>query len=68
MYDYGVNSKISYQKPVFRVQKNNSGSAAELDNPYDIFTESLFEHSDAVTKIEKNFKEPSIFLSSGKDS
>jgi WD40 repeat protein len=28
----------------------------------------LFEHSDAVTKVEKNPFDPSIFLSAGKDS
>lgn len=71
VYDYGANNKQSYQKPVFRVQKNTAGqqaAATELDNPYDIFTESLFEHSDAVTKVEKNPIDSSIFLSSGKDS
>jgi WD40 repeat protein len=39
-----------------------------LDHPYDYFKDTVYEHSAPVTAIEKNFKDSSIFASSGKDS
>jgi WD40 repeat protein len=57
---------------VFKIQKTETSTdgerPADLDNPYDYFLETLYEHSAPVTAIEKNFKEPSLFASGGKDS
>ena len=39
-----------------------------LFGEFDSLFSSLFEHSDAVSNIEKNFKDQTLFLSSGKDS
>lgn len=50
------------------MKKETASTAAELDNPDDIFTESLYEHKDSVTKVEKNFKDNTIFMSTGKDA
>ena len=71
--DYTKNKeKQSIQRPVFKIQKTEGSQAetrpADLDHPYDYFKESLYEHSAPVTSIEKNFKEPSIFATGGKDS
>ena len=68
VYDYTQNKGNSYSKPVFRIQKDKATSAVELDNPYDQFVETLYEHSDSVTKIEKNFRDNNVFMSCGKDS
>jgi hypothetical protein len=38
-----------------------------LDHPYDYFQESIYEHSSTVTALEKNFKDPTVFASGGKD-
>jgi hypothetical protein len=41
--------------------------AMELDSD-SIFKESLFEHTDAISNIEKNFKNNTLFLTAGKDA
>lgn len=38
-----------------------------MDHPYDYFQESIYEHSSTVTALEKNFKEPTVFATGGKD-
>ena len=68
VYDYGKNKEKSYDRPIFKVSREGSSAAVELDNPSSIFKETLFEHSDSITCIEKNFKDNKIFLSTGKDS
>lgn len=40
------------------VKEGDSNDANPLDNPDEIYEESLYEHSDAITCIEKNFKDP----------
>ena len=68
VYDYGSKKEKSYERPLFRVSKDKSSSAVELDSPNAIFRESLFEHSESITCIERNFKDHRTFLTSGKDS
>ena len=73
VFDYTKHKgKQSIQRPVFKIQKTETSTdgerPADLDNPYDYFLETLYEHSAPVTAIEKNFKEPSLFASGGKDS
>jgi hypothetical protein len=68
VYDYGSRKGQSYERPLFRVAKDKASSAVELDSPNAIYKESLFEHSDAITCIERNFKDPRTFLTSAKDA
>lgn len=68
VYDYGSKKDKSYERPIFRVTKDKASSAVELDSPNAIFKESMFEHSDSITSIERNFKDPRSFLTTGKDS
>lgn len=72
IFDYTKNKeKQSIQRPVFKVQKTVDGAAesrpADIDHPYDYFQESLYEHGSSVTAIEKNFKDNTLFASSGRD-
>eukprot|EP00347_Sterkiella_histriomuscorum_P001352 403372362 len=67
IYDYGKNkSKASQEKTIFKV--TNEATNETLQHPDDIFAESLYEHTETVTAIEKNFKNPLRFASAGRDS
>lgn len=38
-----------------------------MPHPDDVYRENLYEHSDSVTALEKNFTDPKRFASSSKD-
>ncbi len=38
-----------------------------MPHPDDVYRENLYEHSDSVTAIEKNFTDPKRFASASKD-
>lgn len=38
-----------------------------MPHPDDVYKENLYEHSDSVTAIEKNFTDPKRFASASKD-
>ena len=66
IYDYTANKgKPSYKKPLFKIQKEQGN---ELTHPDDMFKESLYEHDDSVTCVEKNFKDNCLFATASKDS
>jgi WD40 repeat protein len=75
VYDYSANKdKKSYERPIFKVTKeapasgqNNLANTA-LSHPDEAFKESLYEHTDSVTGIERHFKNTSRFVTVGKDS
>jgi hypothetical protein len=57
VYDFSDSqSKGSHERPIFKVTKGNKDDAKEvLPHPDDIYCENLYEHSDSITAIEKNF-------------
>lgn len=67
IYDYGLNKeKTSHERPIFKVTKESTKDA--LQHPDDLFAESLYEHTESVVAIEKNFKDHHRFATAGRDS
>lgn len=50
------------------MSKDKPSSVDDLESSNTIFKESMFEHSDSITCIERNFKDKTKFLTAGKDS
>lgn len=67
IYDYGKNKdKVHKERNIFTV--TNEANNQTLTHPDETFAESLYEHIESVSAIEKNFKDPLSFASAGKDS
>ncbi len=67
IYNYGENKEKKHQKAVFKVEKTNN-QATDLDDPDTLFADTLYEHTGPLKCIEKNFKDPRMFISAGVDS
>jgi len=59
LYDYTENEskpQTKGDKPIFVITKTNEEGASEIPpHPDDIFLENIYEHSDSISVIEKNY-------------